>query len=162
MILPEEMENVLLLSNLAKAQLNQLTALAQLQECPADTVLFREGESSPNFYFLLRGHVGLEVEDPEIGPVQVFSAGPGDLLGWSPILGRPAMTATARTTTRCRLAALGTAQVAALCERDPCFAAAFLRQTALVLSDRLRGTRRALARALAHRPQLATIPEGSD
>jgi CRP-like cAMP-binding protein len=162
MILPEEMENVVLLSNLAEAQLRQLTVIAQLRECPADTVLFSEGENSPYFYFLLSGHVGLDVQEPEVGPVQVFSAGPGDLIGWSPILGRPVMTATARTTTRCRLAALGMAQVASLCERDPCFAAAFLRQTALVLSDRLRGARRALARALAHRPQLATTPEGSD
>jgi CRP-like cAMP-binding protein len=162
MILPEEMESIGFLRALGAPHLARVAGLARLRECAEGEVLFREGEDSPCLYFVLHGSVALEVEAPDVGPVQTFTAGPGDLLGWSPVLGRHAMTATARAAARCRLAALDAAEVAALCERDPRFAAAFLRQTALVLSQRLRRTRRILARALGHRPLCEVAAESSD
>jgi CRP-like cAMP-binding protein len=161
MILPKEMESIVFLKNLGEPHLNRVAALAQLWECPEGTVLFQEGYNSAYLYFVLSGRVGLEVEEPGVGPVQVFTAGPGDLLGWSPVLGRHSMTATGRTATRCRLAALDAGEVAALCENDARFATAFLRQVACVLSNRLWGTRRVLARALGRRP-MAVAAEGSD
>jgi CRP-like cAMP-binding protein len=161
MILPEEMESVVFLRTLGKPHLTRVAALAHLKECPEGTVLFREGAESPYLYFVLSGKVGLEVTEPGGGPVRVFTAHPGDLVGWSPVLGRRSMTATGRAMADCRLAALDAPEVAELCDRDPRFAAAFLRQTACVLSDRLWGTRRLLARALGHRP-LEIVAEGSD
>jgi CRP-like cAMP-binding protein len=161
MILPEEMESVVFLRNLGKAHLIRVASLARLRECAEGTVLFHEGSDSAYLYFVLSGKVGLEVEEPGRGPVRVFTAHPGDLVGWSPVLGRRSMTATARAAADCRLAALDAREVAELCERDQRFAAAFLRQAACVLSDRLWGTRRLLARALGHRP-LDVVAEGSD
>jgi CRP-like cAMP-binding protein len=162
MILPEEMESVGLLRNLGEPHVRRLASLASLQECSEGTVLFQEGTVSSCLYFVLRGRVSLEVEAPEQGPVQVFTAGPGDLLGWSPVLGRKAMTATGRAVTRCRLALLDARELETVCEQDPKFAAAFLRQTALVLSDRLQRTRRLLARALGHRQLSQIVPEHSE
>jgi CRP-like cAMP-binding protein len=124
--------------------------------------VFRTGEASSFIYFVLNGTVDLEIEEPVGESRKVATAGPGELLGWSPVLGRRAMTATARAATRCRLAALDVGQLLALCERDPHFGMAFLRQVALVVSDRLSGTRRHLARALSHRGPLGAPPEGSD
>jgi CRP-like cAMP-binding protein len=161
MILPEELESVVFLRNLGKIHLDRVAAMARLRECAAGTVLFKEGADSPYLYFILGGTVGLEVAEPGRDPVRVYTARAGDLVGWSPVLGRRSMTATGRVLTDCRLAALDAEEVAGLCERDPAFAAAFLRQTARVLSDRLWGTRRLLARALGHRP-LEVVAEGSD
>jgi CRP-like cAMP-binding protein len=161
MILPKEMESVVFLKNLGEPHLNRVATLAKLLECPEGTLLFQEGVDSDHLYFVLRGTVSLEVEEPDVGPVQVFTARPGDLLGWSPVLGRHSMTATGRAITRCRLAALDAREVEALCERDPLFAAAFLRQTASVISHRLWATRRLLARALGRRP-VGVAAEGSD
>lgn len=152
MILPEEMESIVFLQNLGKAHLHRVAGLARLLECPEGTILFREGSDSACLFFVLSGKVGLEVEEPGRGPVRVFTAQQGDLVGWSPILGRRSMTATGRVAEDCRLAALDAKEVAELCENDPRFAAAFLRQAACVLSDRLWSTRRLLARALGHRP----------
>ncbi len=103
----------------------------------------------------------LEVEEPG-GPVGVYVAGPGELLGWSPVLGGRGMTATARAAGRCRLAALDAERVRALCEKEPTFGLAFLRQLALVLSDRLSHTRRRLGSPANVRGPLGVAPGWSD
>ena len=160
MILPEEISNIEFLRNLGEAHLNQIAMMAQLEECLEGTVLFQEGETSRFIYFVLSGKVALEVVEPDGESVEIATAEPGDLVGWSPALGRRAMTATGRVQTRCRFAVLDVKQVLELCERDPRFGAAFFRQLALVLSDRLQATRRCLAisRTLSHRSPLEAFP----
>ena len=111
---------------------------------------------------VLSGRVGLEVEEPDGKSVGVSTVGAGELLGWSPVLGRHAMTATARAVTDCRLAILDVEKILDLCERDPHFGFALLRQIASALSKRLWDTRRNLARALTHRPVLGVRMESSD
>jgi hypothetical protein len=86
------------------------------------------------------------------------------LIGWSPLVGRSAVTATARVSSLSRLAVLDARRVLRLCEQDPHFGMAFLRQVIVFLSDRLASTRRCLAfsRALCHNSPLALAHEGSD
>jgi CRP-like cAMP-binding protein len=98
------------------------------------------------------------------GPTGIYAAGPGELLGWSPVLGRHAMTATAKVTAPCRLAVLDAARLNELIEQDRHFGVAFLRQLALSVSDRLSATRQCLAAAGAHGdlPRVSLLREGSD
>lgn len=145
MIMPEELEHVAFLNNLGAAYLNQVAMLARLVEVAPGEVLFHEGQESALVYFVLSGTVSLEVAQSDGTAAAIALASTGDLLGWSPVLGRGVMTATARAGTRCRLAVIEAKALLALCERDPHFAVAFLRQVGLVLSDRLRETRRQLA-----------------
>jgi CRP-like cAMP-binding protein len=156
------MKAIKFLQNLGEQHLNEIATMARLQECEQETVVFGQGQGSPFIYFVLSGKVGLEVEEPDGKSVTVSVIGPGELIGWSPVLGRHAMTATARAVTACRLAVLDVQEILDLCERDPGFGVAFLKQIALVLSERLWDTRRNLARALSHRPLLAASMEGSD
>src|SRR5262245_61522920 len=160
MILPDEISGIEFFQNLGESHRNQVALMARLEERTEGTVLFGEGEASSCIYFVLTGTISLEVVEPDGESVEVCTAGPGDLVGWSPVLGRPTMTATARALTRCRLAAIEAKQVLALCERDPRFGMAFLRAVALVLSERLQGTRRclALARSVGSRSLLGAIP----
>ena len=58
------------------------------------TVLFHEGEASPFIYFILSGEVRLDIEYVDGERVTISTAGPGEMLGWSPVLGGSAMTAT--------------------------------------------------------------------
>jgi len=162
MIPVEEMERVEFVRGLGQPYLNQIAMKAQLKECSEGEVLFNEGQDSPFLYFVLRGQIGLEVRMPEGHSIQVATSGPGELLGWSPVLGRRGMTATGRAKTPCRLAVLEVSAVLALCEQDPRFAVAFHRQIALVLSERLYATRRYLGRTLCHLPPTTIIAEGSD
>jgi CRP-like cAMP-binding protein len=159
MILPEELRGIEFLENLGAEHLNRIAMMARLEEHLEGTILFQEGQPAPFIYFVLSGTVGLEVTEPDGEAVEVCTVGPGELLGWSPVLGGRAMTATARTQTRCRMAVLDVKQVLELCERQPQFGVAFLRQVALVLSERLHGTRRclALARSVSTRSLLGTV-----
>jgi CRP-like cAMP-binding protein len=162
MITPEELQDIEFLRGLGAEHLHHIARMARLQEFDEGAVVFHQGQGSTFIYFVLRGKVGLQVGENSGTPVEVSTVGPGELLGWSPVLGRHVMTATAHAVTRCRLAVLEARQVLDLCERDPRFAVAFLWQTALALSERLWDTRRNLARALRHQQAMATIPEGSD
>jgi len=137
MILLEEMECVGFLQNMGAPYAGQIAQLAQLQECPVRTVLFRQGQESSFMYFLLRGRVRLEIESASGQAVPAQTLGPGELLGWSPVLGHRRMTATARTTERCRLAALPVERLLALCDQTPRLGIALMRQVAITLAERL-------------------------
>jgi CRP-like cAMP-binding protein len=164
MALAEEMVAVKTLRGLSEAHLQKLAAMAQRRECPGGTVLFREGEACPFIFVLLSGEVALEVTIRERAPATIYLAAPGELLGWSPVLGRQAMTATARVTSPCRLAVLEVARVNDLIQKDQTFGVAFLRQLVLIVSDRLSATRHCLAsvRDPFESPRLGLLREGSD
>ena len=164
MSLAEEMAGVKTLRGLGETQLQKLAAIALPRECPVGTVLFQEADRSTSIFILLSGEVSLEVSMRNRGPTVIYAAGPGELLGWSPVLGRPAMTATAKATAPCRLAVLEVARVNELIEEDPPFGVAFLRQLALIVSDRLSATRHCLASVRGHfeSPRFGGLREGSD
>ena len=164
MSLAEELVEVKTLRGLGEAHLQKLAAIALPRECPAGAVLFREADNSTCIFVLLRGEVSLEVNMRDRGPTVIYAAGPGELLGWSPVLGRHAMTATAKVTTPCRLAVFEAPQVNELIQEDLQFGVAFLRQLALIVSDRLSATRHCLAsvRGQIESPRFSVIREGSD
>ena len=76
------------------------------------------------------GNVALEVRVTGGSEQRVNTVGPGDLLGWSPVLNQLPMTAGARALTPVRLIALDAAKVLALCQQDPRFGFTFMRRTA--------------------------------
>lgn len=164
MIAAEEMKNIKFLRSLGETYLNQVSGMAVLKECAENAILFRQGQESHSIYFILSGTVGLQIEGSDGHAVEVSRLGPGELLGWSPVLGQQAMTTTARTVTRCRLAALDARQLDELCHRDTKFGTLFLREVALVVSARLSSMRWILARALLliHGELSTTAREGSD
>jgi CRP-like cAMP-binding protein len=164
MVLPEEMKSIAFLRDLGEPYLGQIAVMARLKEYGEGTILFSEGEASPVIYFILSGEVRLVTETRGGDTITVYTAGPGEMIGWSPVLGRNAMTATACVSSRCRLAVLDASRILGLCEQDPHFGMAFLRQVSDFLSDRLASTRRCLAfsRALSYVSPFALSHEGSD
>jgi CRP-like cAMP-binding protein len=147
MILSEELESIGFLRDLGESYLGQIALMAWPKEYDEGDILFHEGDTSPVLYFILRGEVSLETERRDGGPVSIYTAGPGEMVGWSPVLGRGVMTATARASSRCRVAVLDAKRILALCEKDPHFGVAFLKQVGVFLSERLNSTRRCLAAA---------------
>jgi CRP-like cAMP-binding protein len=134
----------------AAAYLRQIAGLAQLVEHDAGEVIFAEGQPERFIYLILKGAVALDIKVPDFEDIYVHRVGPGELLGWSPLLGRRAMTATARALTRCRLAALDAERVAELAEKDPRFGLEFFRAVAGALAERLHATRLHLAANRRH------------
>jgi CRP-like cAMP-binding protein len=164
MPLAEEFIEVKTLRRLGDAHVRKLAAIARPQECPAGALLFREGDDSTLIFVLLSGEVSLEVRIQDQSPTTIYMASPGELLGWSPVLGHHAMTASARATTPCRLAILEAARVNELIDQDPQLGLAFLRQLAVIVSDRLSATRHCLASVQVpfDSPRFKLLREGSD
>jgi CRP-like cAMP-binding protein len=162
MITPEELNRVEFVRNLGGPYVGQLAALAQPRDYPAGAEVFRQGQDSPNLYFVLAGEVAALVQVSAGEVVEIHRGGPGELFGWSPVLGRHAMTATGRATTPTRMAVLEIARVLDLCASDPRFGSAFYRQVANVLASRLDATRRELSQHLPRRSLPGHPAEGSD
>jgi CRP-like cAMP-binding protein len=161
MIAPEELDRVGFLRNLGGPHLNQLATMAEPKEYPAGAEIFRQGEDSPYLYFVLDGEVALDIQVSDREAVEVHRAAPGEFFGWSPVLGRHALTGTGRATALTRMALLEVARVPDLCAREPLFGMGFFRQVAQVLAWRLDETRQRLSRHLPRGP-LGYPPQGSD
>ncbi len=162
MISAQDMEKVPFLQELGGPHAERLARLARLKEYAPGAVIFRQGEDFPYLCLVLEGQLSLDVAVSGHEVAEVHRGGPGELLGWSPVLGRRAMTATAKAATPLRLAVVEVDQVLKLCESDPSFGSAFHRQVALLLSSRLDETRRRVARFISGRSPLAAGSEGSD
>jgi CRP-like cAMP-binding protein len=144
MVLLETLEEMEFLHGMAREYMAYLANIGRPREYTRGSVLFHEGQPAADIYVISRGEVALEVHMPDQGHVQIQVLGPGELAGWSPLLGHGPMTATARALNRCRVVAFDVERIRALCERDPRFGQEFLRRTAVVLARRLDATRRRL------------------
>ena len=103
--------------------------------------LFFEGQSSKNTYLLAEGEVVLETTIPGQDPIPLQTVGPGELLGWSPVLGLGVMSATARAVTPCHVLALNADRILSQADEDPKFVLEFMRRVAITLARRLNATR---------------------
>jgi CRP-like cAMP-binding protein len=163
---PDVMEifrGISFLEGLTHEELQTLAASAELRKYPAATVIFREGDTLPNLFLVVEGSIALEQRIPGQGAKMICSVGPGELLGWSPLLGQRPMSATARTLTSCWLVALEVEQALSLCRRDPSFGFTLMRQLAEALAYRLKATRRQLPDGCFHEPAfVASMHEGAD
>jgi CRP-like cAMP-binding protein len=141
MVVLDELEDISLLRHFSADYRQELASMAEPRDCQAGDCIFREGQNGQTVYLVVEGEVVLEIRVPGLDAVQVHRVGSGDLLGWSPVLGRGSMTATARALTPCRLAALDAQRLRTLAEQDTRFGMEFFRAMSIALADRLRATR---------------------
>ena len=160
MILLDELEDLSLLRHFSPIYRKLLAAMAEPKACQKGDCIFREGQNEHKVYVVVEGEVALEIRVPDLDVVRVHRVGPGDLLGWSPVLGRGPMTATARALTPCRLAALDAERIRALAERDTRFGLEFFRSMTIALAERLRATRLQLPEPRLRR--MLGVSEGAD
>jgi CRP-like cAMP-binding protein len=129
------------LSDASDEFLDRLAPLARTISLPAGSVIFRQGDVATSFYLLVEGRVSLEISAPAIGCKRILTVESGELLGWSPALGQPRMTATARALTDVLAVALDAAGCLTLCDSEPQFGYELMKRTALALAKRLNATR---------------------
>ncbi len=153
----EALREVEFLQGIADEYLQELAAVAKLQEFPAGKVIFRTGEPATHIYLIISGNVSLEICSPGLGCKRILTAGEGDLVGWSPVLEQIQLTATARTISDTHTVAISGGQVITLCEHDPRFGYVFMRRAALALAKRLNATRMQLLDLYGS--EMPSIPE---
>jgi CRP/FNR family transcriptional regulator len=127
----------------------------------AGAVLFREGQDHDTVYLVREGTVGLEVRVGD-RTVRLQTAGPGELVGWTPLIGHGPMTATARAVgpAEVRAVAMSAPQLLAHFEQEPRLGMAFLRRAAETLARRLAATRLQLLDI--YRPELTAQAAGKE
>lgn len=140
-ITPESLKQLAFLAPATDDEVRQLAAAARAEDYPAGAVLFREGDQLSRFWIVTTGQVAIEISGPGHRPKRIHTVGPGELLGWSPVLGPGAMTATARALTSVQAVAIDARAVLDICDRDPRFGYLFMRRTAAAIAARLNATR---------------------
>ena len=142
--------------DIADKHLEKLAAASEEVEYPARHAIFHEHEQAKNVYFVVSGSVSLAICDRKVGCRQITEAGPGELIGWSPLMGRPRLSDTATTLTPTKVVVFDGADLLKLCEANVELGYEFMRRTAQVLAERLSATRLQLFEATGMRlPQVA-------
>jgi CRP/FNR family cyclic AMP-dependent transcriptional regulator len=130
------------LRDLTPEQFDLLSALFERMELPARASICRQGEPAIHMYFLQEGNVSIRYK-PYDGPrITLTHLGPGDVFGWSAVVGNFAYTSDATATTAvCALRVRGMA-LRNLCVQYPAAGTQILEKLADVVSPRWIDARR--------------------
>ena len=137
----DDLRRLAVLEGIGEEYLQQLAENSAAVDFPADARIFRKGDPATDVYLIVSGSVSLEICGPGIGCRRILTVADGQLLGWSPVLEQPNLTATARTLTPTRAVQINGRQLLAMAEHDPRFGYEFMRRAALALAKRLSATR---------------------
>ncbi len=99
----EELQRLPIAEELGKTRLERMAEVATLEEYPAGTLLFREGDPADDPRIIISGLIALMINVPHKGEMVVNTVSDGDLLGFSALLSRHRWRSSARVsrTTRC-------------------------------------------------------------
>lgn len=121
--------------------LARLAQLARSCTYPSGAVLFVEGNVHSQFHIVAEGHVRLDMLVPRRGRIPILTAGPGDVLAWSALVGNSVMTSSAVALEAVKTVALPGDDLKRLCETEHEVGYHVMRQLASALSHRLLATR---------------------
>lgn len=128
----------------------RLLAEGSWQAYRQGAVLFRAHTASDRWLLILRGHVGLDMNVAGRGAVRLLSLGPGDLVGWSAVLGHTRMTTTAVAADDTEVISFAAEAIRRLCDAEPQVGYLLMRHLAETLADRLVATRLQLLDLFVH------------
>ena len=140
----EELEQIPLISAIPLPLRRMLVPIAHVLEFAPRSVVFREGAPADALYVVISGRIGLDIRLPEHGNVRILTVGPGELLGWSALVGNETMTATAWALQPTQLIAFPGVQLRAACEASHELGYQLMRRLASTVSTRLNATRQQL------------------
>lgn len=144
---------------LKPAQMERLAQIANIVHLDTGECLFVEGEQIDMLYLVLNGQVIIEGYVPTRGQVEIFSAEPLDIIGWSsltPVVRQRAFSARAFQSTT--LIGFNGQALRQLCEQDHDIGFIVMRRIANVIASRLLVTRLHLVNIIANSPS-GTNPE---
>lgn len=155
-----DLRSIGFLHDLRQPHLEELAAIARAVDFPARRTIFAEHELAKDVYLIVSGEVSVVACEPGVGCRQLAKVTSGDLLGWSPMLERTRLSATAQTLTPTRAIVIEGPALRALCKRNTELGCEFLRRVADLLADRLFATRLHLFRLSG--PHLPEVVMESD
>ena len=127
--------------DIADDYLTRVAAISKVVEFPAHHDIFREHEPAKDVYIIIEGRVSLVICASSVGCRQLMEVTSGEMIGWSPLVGRSRLSDTARTLTPTKVVAMDGQRILALCAEDPKFGFEFMHRAAQTLASRLSAAR---------------------
>ncbi len=124
------------LRGLTPDQLGLLLPLLDAITVPPGTVIFKQGDSATHLYIVQRGAVTIQYK-PYDGPIITLShLQPGEIFGWSAVLGGQGYTSDALSLGEVEALALRGSELVHLCADHPMAGSAILERLAEAVSPR--------------------------
>ncbi len=121
--------------------LMRLSEICERQEFPARSTVFEEFERARKVYIILSGEISLAICEVDQVCRQIAVVRAGDLMGWSPLVGRNRLYDTARALTPVLALVFDGDALMEFCAKNPSFGFRFMHRVACTLAERLSGTR---------------------
>jgi SulP family sulfate permease len=137
------------LHDIEAPHLRKLAAIANEMEFAEGEIVYREGDIGEAIYLIQSGEVVIETPLDEARYAPVCALGPGQLFGWSALFPGWRKSARARVTQAAQVIALAAARLRALFRSDHRLERVINQRITEVVADRLKSTRRELAKTLA-------------
>jgi CRP-like cAMP-binding protein len=126
---------------ISDSDLAKLASLAREVQFPAMAKIFEEHDPATDIYIIEKGEIYLVLPGPDDKLRHIGVVGPGEMMGWSPLVGRTRLYHTARAGTTVHAYAFNGQKLMEFCSTNPSFGFEFMRRAACVLADRLSATR---------------------
>lgn len=139
----ELLRGITFFAGMADEHLAALAKMCEVADFPSRTKIFEEFERAQDVYFIVEGTVSLAICDAS-SCRQITTVHKGDLLGWSPLIGRSRLFDTARTETPLKTVKFKADELLNYCQQHTDFGYEFMRRAASVLGQRLSATRQQL------------------
>ncbi len=137
----DPLRSVDLFRNLNSVQLAHLASIAEVQEAPKNTVLFREGDKAESFYVIAKGRIRISKEVPGIGEEALAILDAGTYFGEMELIDSELPRAAMATVHEaCTLHVIRIADFHTLLGTDNELALALLWSIVRTLAGRLRAT----------------------
>jgi CRP-like cAMP-binding protein len=141
----DELRRSKVLRDLNDRELAEVAKLGTLWKRPAGVRVITEGSEAAGVYLLQEGRVEVRMTSRDGHEVAIDELGPGDLFGWSSVLGRPTFHGAIWTLEDCTLIVMDGKKLRALFEANNHIGYRVFREIADVVARRLETLRSRLA-----------------
>jgi CRP-like cAMP-binding protein len=129
------------LANFSPRVGEKLLSTAEQFQYKAGQDIFHEGDPSLFLFMVKTGQVAVELHVPSKGRRTIFTAGPGDVFGWSALVEPRIETASARAVEETTAFGMKGGELMDLCREDPQLGFELYRALAEVIMARLIASR---------------------
>jgi len=142
--------------DISSEHLEELGEICQEVDFRGQTTIFEQYQLAKDVYVIVSGKVSLAICDQKNACRQISVVGAGELLGWSPLMGRPRLFDTARTQTPVKAFVFDGSELLEYCKSHSEFGFEFMHRAAQALAQRLSDTTlRLLELKGSHLPEFA-------
>lgn len=124
-----------LFGSLGKEFVSEIMNTAETESHQTGDMLFHEGDPAGWFFIVLKGSIKLRLG--QTGRVVYLVSHPGEVFGWSSLVGRPSYSASAECMSTTKLLRFDKTKLQEIIEKDAANRAALYQSLAAILGQRL-------------------------